>query len=136
MEKFFKLLAATLLVAALGLGCAMAASYVKWETPHYAQLDQNEFEESHPISGMHFDVENVVETFEYDDAYGIIYHDPDANMFACEILVDLQTYKMIEAYFNHSKSCMGTLESVGTVSDSDNVEVFSFVPYPAWEGEE
>lgn len=82
---------------------------------------------------MYFNTKYVVEEYEYDDAYTIVYNDPDANIVNQEILVDEETYwTCIEAtekgeelsgilIVNWFDSCL-CVKIYGFISDEDIID--------------
>lgn len=89
-------------------------------------------EDNHASSGMFFSSANVVEEYEYDDAYCLLYDDADANMFNVEICVDLETYQMVRDAIKDNHELVGQLVLNDDYS-FDGVEVFTFMPEPEFE---
>ena len=83
-------------------------------------------EDNRPIPGMFFSAEYVVEEYEYDDAYCLLYDDPDANMFNAEICVDLETYQRVIESRKTGTKMVGALVLNDDYSD-DELEVFTFM---------
>ena len=81
---------------------------------------------------MFFSTEYVVEEYEYDDAYCLLYDDADANLFECEIIVDLETYQLVRYHIENDKKLVGSLVLNDDYS-FDGVEVFTFMPEPEFE---
>lgn len=82
--------------------------------------------------GMFFSTENIVEEYEYDDAYILLYDDADANMFNVEIIVDLETYQRCIESHKTGNHLVGTLVLNDDYS-FDGVEVFTFMEEPEFE---
>lgn len=81
---------------------------------------------------MFFTSASVVEEYEYDDAYCLVYDDPDANMFNVEICVDLETYQLVCESIKKGRELVGALVLNDDYS-FDGVEVFTFMPEPEFE---
>lgn len=86
-------------------------------------------EDNRAISGMFFSSDNVTEEYEYDDAYCLLYDDPDANMFGVEIVVDLETYQRVLEAHRSGSTLLGSLV-LNDDHSYDGVEVFTFMPDP------
>ncbi len=78
-----------------------------YDSPEYAE--ELYAESGGPVDGMYFSTEYVVECYEYDDAYAIVYDDPDANIVECEILVSAITYAQIMRAQANDMSMRGNL---------------------------
>lgn len=121
----------TLIAAALGVqllyahGVADKSEQIADESEYY--LEDNE-----PMSGMFFSSDNVVEEYEYDDAYCLLYDDADANMFNVEICVDLETYERVIDSDKTGTEMVGTLVLNDDYS-YDGIEVFTFMDEPEYE---
>ena len=76
---------------------------------------------------MFFTSESVVEEYEYDDAYCLLYDDPDANMFNVEICVDLETYQLVMDAVKSGKKLVGTLV-INKDCSNDDLQVFTYMP--------
>lgn len=98
------------------------------ETP----VVQEYLEGNCPVSGMFFTSASVVEEYEYDAAYCLLYDDADANMFNVEICVDLETYQMVCQAIKEGKELVGALVLNEDYS-FDGLEVFTFMPEPEFE---
>lgn len=131
MKSLLKTLAVGCVAAFLGVGCAVAASFVKYQDEITASLAEYP-SENRPVSGMFFSTEYVVEEYEHDDAYCLLYDDADANLFECEILVDLETFQMVHNYIEEGKKLVGALVLNDDYSH-DGLEVFTFMPDPEFE---
>lgn len=81
---------------------------------------------------MFFSTENIVEEYEYGDAYILLYDDADANMFNVEIIVDLETYQRCIESNKTGNHLVGTLVLNDDYS-FDGVEVFTFMEEPEFE---
>ena len=129
--SLFQLGAATCVAALLGVGCAAATSFIKYQD----NIDPISIESQHnnrPVSGMFFSTEYVVEEYEYDDAYCLLYDDADANLFECEIVVDLETYELVQYHIENDRKLVGTLVLNDDYS-YDGLEVFTFMSDPEFE---
>lgn len=131
MKSFFKIAAAGCLAAVLGVDCAVATSFVKYQDEITASLAEYP-SENRPVSEMSFSTEYVVEEYEYDDAYCLLYDDADANLFECEIVVDLKTYQLVQYHIENDKKLVGSLVLNDDYS-FDGVEVFTFMPESEFE---
>lgn len=131
MRTLFKLAATACVAATLGVGCAAAASFVKYQDEITESLAEYP-SENHPVSGMFFSTEYVVETYEYDDAYCLLYDDADANLFECEIIVDLETYQLVCKHIKEGKKLVGSLVLNDDYS-YNGLKVFTFMPDPEFE---
>lgn len=80
-----------------------------------------------PVPGMFFSSENIVEEYEYDDCYCILYDDADANLFNVEIVVDLETYELCLESHQSGREFIGNLYLNDDYS-YDGIEVYTFVP--------
>lgn len=93
---------------------------------------ENYLEDNKAFPGMFFSTENVVEEYEYDDAYCLLYDDADANMFEVEICVDLETFTMVQNATKSGKHIVGTLVLNDDYSH-DGLEVFAYMSEPEFE---
>ena len=131
MNTHVKLVMACCLAVFLGIGCAVATSFVKYQDEITETLTQYPTK-NHPVSGMFFSTEYVVEEYEYDDAYCLLYDDADANLFECEIIVDLETYQLVRQHIEDGRKLVGSLVLNDDYS-YDGLEVFTFMPDPEFE---
>ncbi len=97
-----------------------------------AEIDENYLEYNPATPGMFFTSDSVVEEYEYDDAYCLLYDDADANMFNVEICVDLETYQAVINAHETGVALVGTLVLNDDYS-YDGVEVFTYMPEPEFE---
>lgn len=126
MKSLFKLAAVGCLAAVLGVGCAVAASFVKYQDEIMESITDYP-SENRPVSGMFFSSEYVVEEYEYDDAFCLLYDDADANLFEVEICVDLETYQMVHKAIEEKRELVGSLILNDDYS-FNGIEVYSFMP--------
>lgn len=119
-------------LAAIAMGAQLVMSSNANTIPASDANDTIWLEKNRPISGMFFSTDNVVEQYEYDDAYCIVYDDPDANMFEVEICVDLDTYRMCLGCVKSGKHIVGELVRNEQLSDCD-IEVYTYAPDPEFE---
>lgn len=131
MKTIFKMLGLAYMAVALGLGCALGASYIDWNDDIPGRIIDCTLE-NRPMSGMFFSTEYVVEEYEYEDAYCLLYDDADANLFECEIIVDLETFQMVHTYIEEGKQLVGALVLNDDYS-YDSLEVYTFMPDPEFE---
>lgn len=94
--------------------------------------DMESAEPNRPVPGMFFSSESVVEEYEYDDAYVLLYTDADANLNDVEICVDLETYQMVIDAVKNGNELVGSLILNDDYS-FDGVEVYTYVPEPEYE---
>ncbi len=97
-----------------------------------AEIEENYLEYNPATPGMFFTSDSVVEEYEYDDAYCLLYDDADANMFNVEICVDLETYQAVINAHETGVALVGTLVLNDDYS-YDGVEVFTYMPEPEFE---
>lgn len=97
-----------------------------------APVEDQYLEDNKAWSGMFFTSESVVEEYEYDDAYCLLYDDVDANMFNVEICVDLETYQLVSQAIKDGRELVGALV-LNEDCSYDGVEVFTFMPEPEFE---
>lgn len=95
-----------------------------------AEIDY--LEESAPFSGMFFTSESVVEEYEYDDAYCLLYDDADANMFNVEICVDLETYQLVMDAIKNDRELVGKLV-LNDDYTTEELQVFTYMTDPEFE---
>lgn len=119
-------------ILALVLGVHMLDAHTKANTESKAPVSEEYLEDNKTWPGMFFSSENVVEEYEYDDAYVLLYDDADANMFNVEIVVDLETYQLCMQSHKTGKHIVGTLVLNDDYS-YDGVEVFTFMEEPEFE---
>lgn len=74
-----------------------------------------------PVDGQFFSTENVLEEYEYDGEYCIIYDDPDAGFKNAEIVVDRATYEIALWAWAENDHFTGSLVHIG-----NNVWKFQF----------
>lgn len=119
-------------ILAIALGAHMLYAHtISTSVPEMQETD-NYLEDNHATSGMFFTSASVVEEYEYDDAYCLLYDDADANMFNVEICVDLETYQLVRAAIAEKRELVGSLVLNEDYS-YDGVEVFTFVSEPEFE---
>lgn len=97
-----------------------------------AEVEENYLEDNRAWPGMFFTSESVVEEYEYDDAYCLLYDDADANMFNVEICVDLETYQAVIDAHKTGTELIGTL----VLNDGysyEGVDVFTYMPDSEFE---
>lgn len=88
-----------------------------------------ETEHNHAISGMFFSSDYVVEEYEYDDAYVLLYDDADANLYNVEICVDLETYQAVSSAIQNGQELVGSLVLNEDYS-YDGISVFTYISDP------
>ena len=71
-----------------------------------------------PCTAMCFSLSCVTEEYEYDDAFAILYNDPDINAFDEEIFVDYYTYSLIIQSHIHGDNLTGALVHTGTYTEN------------------
>lgn len=128
MKTSTKFCAILMCVVSLQLFSSHAHNNMCFEAPEVDEYP----ERNHATSGMFFTSNNVVEEYEYDDAYILLYNDPDANMYNVEICVDLETYQAVQKAIQSGNELIGSL----ALNDDycfDGVDVFTFMPEPEFE---
>lgn len=117
------------------LSCALMACGVTPDKIRDAvNLQDSEacLESGKPWSGMYFNSDNVYGEYEYDDAYCLEYHDPDANLLDAEICVDLETYQLVILAIKEGRTVIGSLVLSHDYS-IDGSDVFTFMPDSEFE---
>lgn len=130
MRKLFLTIAAACLAAALGLGCCAGAVLIPWN-----DVESKDFtspSKGQPVSGMFFSTEYVIEEYEYDDAYCLLYSDVNAHLNDCEIIVDLETYQLVRHHIENGFKLVGSLVLNDDYS-FDGLKVFTFMSNPEYE---
>ena len=89
-------------------------------------------EDNHATPGMFFTSESVVEEYEYDDAYILLYDDADANMFNVEICVDLETYQLVMDAIKNDRELVGKLV-LNEDYTTEELQVFTYMTDPEFE---
>lgn len=126
MKTILNLIAASCVVAALGVGCGVATTFVEWNAPVPNHTTHQ------PFSGMFFSTEYVVEEYEYDEGYCILYDDPDARMDNVEIFVDLETYEIVQRATAEGYKVVGCLV-LNDDYTTDYEKIFTYMPSPEFE---
>lgn len=120
---------------AIVIGAQIVSSHIN-AAPNAASVEtptsEDYLEDNKAWPGMFFSTESVVEEYEYDDAYCLLYDDADANMFNVEICVDLETYQMVQNATKSGKHIVGTLVLNDDYS-YDDVQVFTYMSDPEFE---
>lgn len=98
-------------------------------TAQNTQTEADYWENAPAFSGMCFCTESVTEEYEYDNAYCVLYSDPDANMCEVEICLTAQSYAEVCEAIKTDNHTFGTLEQEGEI---EGVPVFRIV----WEQDE
>lgn len=119
-------------ILALVLSSQILSAHIMNDQKAGTPMPVEEAKNGRPFSGMFFSSEYVVEEYEYDDAFCLLYDDADANMFECEIIVDLETYQLVRYHIENDKKLVGSLVLNDDYS-FDGVEVFTFMPEPEFE---
>lgn len=131
MKLFSKLFIAGFIAITLGVGCT-TNSFMSHNIIKKSGIDENYSFKNCAFSGMFFSTEYVVEEYEYDDAYCLLYDDADANLFECEIIVDLETYQLVCQHIEDGCKLVGSLVLNDDYS-YDGMEVYTFMPDPEFE---
>lgn len=119
-------------ILAIALGSHMLYAHTISNEAPESPVTEEYLEDNRPTSGMFFTSASVVEEYEYDDAYCLLYDDADANMFNVEICVDLETYQLVCESIKEGRELVGALVLNDDYS-FDGVEVFTFMPEPEFE---
>lgn len=127
---------ATAFCAALiiAIGAQLLYANTKFEPIVPAQASETEayLEDNKAWSGMFFTSESVVEEYEYDDAYCLLYDDADANMFNVEICVDLDTYQLVMDAIKNDRELVGKLV-LNEDCTTEELQVFTYMTDPEFE---
>lgn len=97
-----------------------------------APVSEEYLENNKAWPGMFFSSENVVEEYEYDDAYILLYDDADANMFNVEICVDLETYQLVMDAIKNDRELVGKLV-LNEDYTTEELQVFTYMTDPEFE---
>lgn len=119
-------------ILAIALGAQLLYAHTSNPQVENAPIEEEYLEDNHATSGMFFTSASVVEEYEYDDAYCLLYDDADANMFNVEICVDLETYQLVCEAIAEKRELVGALV-LNEDHSIDGVEVFTFVSEPEFE---
>lgn len=131
--KKFRLSALNWIVLATIVACPTIGYCIgKFDTVPTEPNFENYLEDNKAFPGMFFSTENVVEEYEYDDAYCLLYDDADANMFEVEICVDQETFTMVQYATKSGEHIVGTLVLNDDFS-YDGLEVFTYMSEPEFE---
>lgn len=129
--KNFAILGASALMAGVALaGFAQCVSYDEVNGVEILSAEDicGEIVENYPTNGMFFSTANVVEEYEYDDAYCIVYDDVDAGLENVEICVDDETYELIMTVTGSDCVLTGYLIYNAALSRPyENLEVFTYI---------
>ena len=106
----------------------LSANTTDNETPDTQTADTT----AKPWSGMYFSSEYVTEEYEYDDAYCLVYDDPDADMHNTEILVDLETYQLVLSAIATNTPLIGSLV-LSSDYTTEGQQIFTYLPDPELE---
>lgn len=127
---------ATAFCAALiiAIGAQLLYANTKFEpiVPAPASETEEYLEDNKAWSGMFFTSESVVEEYEYDDAYCLLYDDADANMFNVEICVDLETYQLVIDAIKNDRELVGKLV-LNEDYTTEELQVFTYMTDPEFE---
>lgn len=127
----FTTVAASIVAAIFGVSLATAAT----TDNHISDTDCIDCmecceSEGRPVSGMFFSTEFVVEEYEYDDGYCLLYDNADANLFNVEIFVSRDTYEAVVESIQNGRELVGSLILDNT---HNGIEVFSIMLEPEYE---
>lgn len=127
---------ATAFCAALiiAIGAPLLYANIKSEpiVPAPASETEAYLEDNKAWPGMFFTSESVVEEYEYDDAYCLLYDDADANMFNVEICVDLETYQLVMDAIKSDRELVGKLV-LNEDYTTEELQVFTYMTDPEFE---
>lgn len=119
-------------IVAVAIGAQLLPLSCKSQTSVETPVCEDYLEDNHAMPGMFFSTANVVEEYEYDDAYCLLYDDADANMFNVEICVDLETYQMVIQAIRDNRELVGALVLNDDYTTED-LEVYTFMSEPEFE---
>lgn len=119
---------------AIAIGAQLLYANTKSEpiVPAPASETEEYLEDNKAWSGMFFTSESVVEEYEYDDAYCLLYDDADANMFNVEICVDLETYQLVMDAIKNDRELVGKLV-LNEDYTTEELQVFTYMADPEFE---
>lgn len=120
-----------ILSIALGAHMLYAHTSSNFDAPEASETEEY-LEENSPTPGMFFTSESVVEEYEYDDAYCLLYDDADANMFNVEICVDLETYQLVMDAIKNDRELVGKLV-LNEDYTTEELQVFTYMDDPEFE---
>lgn len=120
------------IVCMIAMGSASGVTLAACDNAKNQTVAEQCLEQNTPTDGMFFTSANVVEEYEYDDAYCLLYNDPDANLFDVEICVDLETYAMVGKAISKNRELIGSLV-VNRDQSYDGLQVYTFVEEPEFE---
>lgn len=122
----------TALIIAIGAQLLYANTKSEPIVPASASETEAYLEDNKTWSGMFFTSESVVEEYEYDDAYILLYDDADANMFNVEICVDLETYQLVMDAIKNDRELVGKLV-LNDDYTTEELQVFTYMTDPEFE---
>lgn len=120
------------LIIAIGAQLLYANTKSESIVPTPASETEAYLEDNKAWSGMFFTSESVVEEYEYDDAYCLLYDDADANMFNVEICVDLETYQLVMDAIKNDRELVGKLV-LNEDYTTEDLQVFTYMTDPEFE---
>lgn len=120
------------LIIAIGAQLLYANTKSEPIVPVPAAETEEYLEDNKAWSGMFFTSESVVEEYEYDDAYCLLYDDADANMFNVEICVDLETYQLVMDAIKNDRELVGKLV-LNEDYTTEELQVFTYMADPEFE---
>lgn len=120
------------LIIAIGAQLLYANTKSESIVPTPASETEAYLEDNKAWSGMFFTSESVVEEYEYDDAYCLLYDDADANMFNVEICVDLETYQLVIDAIKNDRELVGKLV-LNEDYTTEELQVFTYMTDPEFE---
>lgn len=120
------------LIIAIGAQLLYANTKSEPIVPASASETEAYLEDNKAWSGMFFTSESVVEEYEYDDAYCLLYDDADANMFNVEICVDLETYQLVIDAIKNDRELVGKLV-LNEDYTTEELQVFTYMTDPEFE---
>lgn len=120
------------LIIAIGTQLLYANTKSEPIVPAPASEPEAYLEDNKAWSGMFFTSESVVEEYEYDDAYCLLYDDADANMFNVEICVDLETYQLVMDAIKNDRELVGKLV-LNEDYTTEELQVFTYMTDPEFE---
>lgn len=120
------------LIIAIGAQLLYANTKSESIVPTPASETEAYLEDNKAWSGMFFTSESVVEEYEYDDAYCLLYDDADANMFNVEICVDLETYQLVMDAIKNDRELVGKLV-LNEDYTTEELQVFTYMTDPEFE---
>lgn len=119
-------------ILTIALGSHMLYAHTTANDVPEAPVAEEYLEDNKAWPGMFFTSASVVEEYEYDDTYCLLYDDADANMFNVEICVDLETYQLVIDAIKNDRELVGKLV-LNEDYTTEELQVFTYMTDPEFE---